>query len=128
MSTYKTKFHKDQTVTIWNVYTQQWERTANPSDRVYASLNRDERADVEHHCAGTSRFAAVDESAIWGQGRTASGATRDAKGYGSGYTTLDVIEITSALSAAVERDAEVSRWDLGGGVFGTREEWEAANA
>lgn len=24
----RTKFHRDHTVTVWNVYTQQWERTS----------------------------------------------------------------------------------------------------
>lgn len=46
----KTKFHRDGTVTVWNVYTQQWERTGRPSDRVLASLESKERERVIRHC------------------------------------------------------------------------------
>ena len=41
--TTKTKFHRDGTFTVWNVFTQQWERTSKPSDRVLASLPKPER-------------------------------------------------------------------------------------
>ena len=49
-SAYSTTFHRDHTVTIWNVYNQQWERTARPSDRVLASLTPEERHKVTRHC------------------------------------------------------------------------------
>lgn len=45
----ETRFHRDGTVTVWNVYTQQWERTGNPSDRVLASLETQERRRVMRH-------------------------------------------------------------------------------
>ena len=47
---YRTTYHRDHTVTVWNVYTQQWERTDRPSDRVLASLSEPERARVMRHC------------------------------------------------------------------------------
>lgn len=49
-SAYSTTFHRDNTVTIWNVYTQQWQRTSKPSDSVLASLSSEERDRVVKHC------------------------------------------------------------------------------
>lgn len=47
---YATRFHRDGTVTVWNVYTQQWDmRTSRPSDSVLASLSREERERVIKH-------------------------------------------------------------------------------
>ena len=45
MSNLKTTYHRDGTVTLWNVYTQQWERIAadRVSDQIMASLNDAER-------------------------------------------------------------------------------------
>lgn len=50
MKPYKTKFHRDATVTIWDVYSQQWLRTDRPSDQILASLGEKERNRVIHHC------------------------------------------------------------------------------
>ena len=49
--TYKTTYHRDHTVTIWDVYTQGWVRTGRPSDAILASLMPEERARVMRHCA-----------------------------------------------------------------------------
>ena len=51
MSVYRTKFHRDGTVTvtIWNVYAQQWMRTSEPSDRMLASLPAKERQRIMKH-------------------------------------------------------------------------------
>jgi len=46
---YKTTYHRDGSVTLWNVYTQDWERTSSPSDRVLSSLDADERRRVTRH-------------------------------------------------------------------------------
>jgi hypothetical protein len=46
----ETTYHRDHTVTLWNVYTQSWMRTSRPSDRVLASLTPRERARVLRHC------------------------------------------------------------------------------
>jgi hypothetical protein len=42
---YKTKYHKDQSVTLWNVYTQTWQRirASRVSDEVLSSLSPEER-------------------------------------------------------------------------------------
>jgi hypothetical protein len=56
--TYQTKFHRDGSVTIWNVYTQQWQRTSNPSDSVLASLSVKECERVIKHC-GISNMSEV---------------------------------------------------------------------
>lgn len=47
---YRTKYHRDATVTLWDVYQQQWIRTARPSDRQLASLSSKVRARVIQHC------------------------------------------------------------------------------
>lgn len=47
---YKTTYHKDGSVTLWNVFTQQWLRTRRPSDEVLASLPKEERRRVMRHC------------------------------------------------------------------------------
>lgn len=49
MNNYKTKFHRDGTVTLWDVYRQQWDRTDSPSDEVLASLPPNERNRVIRH-------------------------------------------------------------------------------
>ena len=47
---YRTTYHRDRTVTLWNVYTQTWTRTDRPSARVLASLMPEERERVIRHC------------------------------------------------------------------------------
>ena len=48
-SPYATTFHRDASVTIWDCYRQQWHRTANPSDKLLATLGSDERERVMQH-------------------------------------------------------------------------------
>lgn len=43
-------YHRDGSVTLWNVYNQQWERLDEPSDRILASLNVSQRERVIKHC------------------------------------------------------------------------------
>ena len=45
-------FHKNRSVTLWDVYRQQWVRTHSPSDRVLASLCASQRARVIRHVSG----------------------------------------------------------------------------
>lgn len=47
---FRTTFHRDGTVTIWDVYTQQWVRTAHPLDELLASLSKPEYERVLRHC------------------------------------------------------------------------------
>ena len=47
----KTKFHRDGSVTVWDVYCQQWVRTFRPVDYVLASLPSKVRDRVMQHCA-----------------------------------------------------------------------------
>ena len=47
---YESTFHRDGTVTVWDVYSQSWLRTRRPSDRVLASLDERERNRVIKHC------------------------------------------------------------------------------
>jgi len=48
---------------VWDVYSQQWLRTGNPSDRVLASLSGSERHRVVLHCSGvpvlTNKFTTI---------------------------------------------------------------------
>jgi Fe-S cluster biosynthesis and repair protein YggX len=48
MSNYKTKYHRDGTVTIWNVFSQAWQRHQADliADSVLATLNDSERARI----------------------------------------------------------------------------------
>jgi len=46
---YRTVCHKDGTVTLWDVYVQNWVRGSTVSDRVLASLGADERRRVLAH-------------------------------------------------------------------------------
>lgn len=48
-SPYATTYHRDGTVTVWDVYQQQWIRTARPSDRVLAACSSD-RDRIKRHC------------------------------------------------------------------------------
>jgi hypothetical protein len=46
---YTTRLHRDRPVTVWDVYHQQWVRTARPADRVLAALSAEERARILSH-------------------------------------------------------------------------------
>ena len=45
MNTYRTTYHRDGTVTLWDVYQQQWVRLAadQVSDQILATLSDTER-------------------------------------------------------------------------------------
>lgn len=43
-------YHCDHTVTLWDVYSQSWTRTATPPARVVASLDPSVRERVTRHC------------------------------------------------------------------------------
>lgn len=45
----RTTYHRDGTVTLWDVYQQQWVRQAGFSDAVYASLDDKDRTRVLRH-------------------------------------------------------------------------------
>jgi hypothetical protein len=45
----KITYHRDATVTLWDVYTQSWVRTGRPSDAILASLSDKERERVMRH-------------------------------------------------------------------------------
>ena len=47
---YRTTYHRDGTVTIWDVYTQSWIRTDRPSDQILASCMPEERERIIRHC------------------------------------------------------------------------------
>jgi hypothetical protein len=40
---FKTKFHRDGSVTIWDVYQQQWVRTSRPTNQQLATLPKRDR-------------------------------------------------------------------------------------
>jgi len=47
---YRTIFHRDGSVTVWNCLTGNWHRTSNPSDSLLATLSEPERSRVMRHC------------------------------------------------------------------------------
>ena len=50
---YDTKFHADNTVTVWDTYQQRWVKTYQgylPEDRVLAAMCSNERDQVIEHC------------------------------------------------------------------------------
>jgi hypothetical protein len=80
---YATTYHRDGSVTVWDVYAQQWLRTSRPSDRILASLSASERSRVVLHCSGgpalTNKFTTLATIAYSGsvsvnQNRAAHGA------------------------------------------------------
>jgi hypothetical protein len=48
----KTTFHRDATVTFWDVSAQQWVRTSNPTDAQLASMSSTLRKRVIRHVGG----------------------------------------------------------------------------
>ena len=56
---YLTTYHRDHTVTVWDVYAQQWVRTGRPSDAVLASFCDTERTRVMRHCGMIRRTIAT---------------------------------------------------------------------
>lgn len=46
---HRTIYHRDGSVTIWDVYSQQARRLREPSDRLLASLDEKERQRVIRH-------------------------------------------------------------------------------
>jgi hypothetical protein len=49
-ATGRTTYHRDGTITVWDVYTQSWVRTSAPSDALLASLSEHERTRIVRHC------------------------------------------------------------------------------
>jgi hypothetical protein len=49
----KTKYNRDNTITVWNVYTQTWQRirASRVSDEILASLSPAERARIARMAA-----------------------------------------------------------------------------
>jgi hypothetical protein len=45
----KTVYHRDHTVTVWNIYAQCWARMASVPDHILATLNDRERARIKRH-------------------------------------------------------------------------------
>lgn len=75
---YKTKFHRDGTVTVWSVYSQQWARisavAAFRDDRLMASLNDLERRRIARMAAWRGHKPA----AYWWYANAASAADKRA--------------------------------------------------
>ena len=46
---YRTTYHRDGTLTVWDVYRQQWVRTPSPSDQVLASMRPADRDRAIRH-------------------------------------------------------------------------------
>ena len=47
---YRTTYHRDHSITYWDVYSQTWRRTyQHPSDQVMASLSEAERQRITRH-------------------------------------------------------------------------------
>ena len=53
MKSLKNKYHRDGTVTFWDVYSQTWTRktAAQISDETLATMTEAERARIERHAA-----------------------------------------------------------------------------
>lgn len=50
---YRTTYHRDGTVTVWDVYSQTWRRRVRSMpDRVWASLSERERNKAAKHLGG----------------------------------------------------------------------------
>jgi late competence protein required for DNA uptake (superfamily II DNA/RNA helicase) len=51
MTTYRTTYHRDGTITVWDVYLQAWRRLAatDVGDEILASLPASERARIARH-------------------------------------------------------------------------------
>ena len=66
MSNYRTTFHRDQTVTVWDVYQQQWRRLPAVrlfgEDAIMASLNQQERNRVVRAAAKAGSKAAQERA------------------------------------------------------------------
>ena len=45
-------YHRDGTVSYWDVYRQQWQRSSSIRDQVLASMNDAEHARVQRHITG----------------------------------------------------------------------------
>ena len=53
-SAYGTTYHRDGTVTFWDVYLQQWRRSSQLSDRALATLGAGERDRALRHTRKSS--------------------------------------------------------------------------
>lgn len=47
---YRTIFHRDGSITVWNCLTGNWQRTSNLGDDLLATLSEPERSRVLRHC------------------------------------------------------------------------------
>ena len=53
---YKTRYHRDGSVTLWHVYSQTWVRTATVSDQTLATLGQEDRERILRHIRGVSHY------------------------------------------------------------------------
>lgn len=44
----RTTYHRDGSVTVWNVFTQTWTRTRHPSDKLLSSLGAERERVIQH--------------------------------------------------------------------------------
>lgn len=51
----KVTYHRDGTVSFWNVFSQTWERTGNPTDQDLATMDHDVRERVLRHVGSESQ-------------------------------------------------------------------------
>jgi hypothetical protein len=58
---YRTTYHRDGTVSVWDCYAQSYTRTASPSAQLLATLSPSERVRVLRHTARSRRHG--DETA-----------------------------------------------------------------
>ena len=47
---YRTVYHRDHTVTVWDCHRQRWTRTDRPADHILASCSTAEAARIRRHC------------------------------------------------------------------------------
>ncbi len=74
-----------------------------------------------------TQYALVDDAAVLGLGVSVIDAENDCESNGYNVDSLELIEVTPALVAALSVDPCAARWELGGGVFGTQSESSTTN-
>jgi hypothetical protein len=114
-----TTFHRDGSITVWDVYEQRWRRTSRPDDEILASLSVKERERVEKHISRTRDNPRSSATCIQrGKLRPHEVPADDAGGTQGGYSRCihcgtDIYVGQGALSpiAGQAREAAAARAD-----------------
>ena len=111
---HKVTFHRDGTITFWDVYAQSWERTSAPADRDLASMGPRVRARVLRHLGrgeAAERIVRISARTV-GRNFGTEGVIRARNGRDLATTGPHPLGFTSAALTAAADLARRNGWTV----------------